>query len=139
MGWKARVRGGHRPHMLYTEVQSFDEALDILADRAHAKKISESHKGKRLSTKHLLRLDHGRQLSSLYRKQHPVTLAGKPALPPAEPKPPEPQRDMTETVRELYGTGRFKPSEIAKLLKVRTSAVEEALWGPGKETPELTR
>lgn len=107
------MRRGHlvnRPHMVYTEVGTFEQALDILKMRQRRKPERRSQTMRQIFAQ-------AKYLRPKRKREQP---------------PPSPELTMEEMAAEIrgkYANGSWKPHELACHYKIRVDVVKHILWG----------
>lgn len=131
MRWPHHVKLVNSPHMIHTECETLDDAIDILTYRRIVKERRRLHP-RPLTLRQEFSLVKARQ------GRKPITLSDRVIQPkyqvgrsPAVPPPPKPPT-MTakrERARELYATGYWKPGEIAHEVGAECDKVKKWLKG----------
>jgi hypothetical protein len=112
------------PHMLFTEAQTLDEALDIIKFKNKRKYVKSC-----LTLQQEFNLNKGRQLFKSVTLSDRIILGLNPGRRQPKVKKLAVLPWTKERVVQVFNEGWFKPQELAKMAGVSTSQIKRWIWG----------
>ncbi len=123
----------HRPHMIYTEVQTLEEACDVIAEARRRKELSLALKGKprKRSLRRTLSAAKAATSPGGVTFKRPTLAHQKAPLPPPAPPPPKSEKQIRQEIKEKWDSGWFRVGELSRMYKVKSDYVRDIIWGVG--------